>query len=389
MTTTAVPGPLTWRDSKKPLWVLGLFPPTFPLLAAGLVALTGSPIGWWWGPIFLLLLVPMFEGLFGDDPSNPPERALAALEASPYYGRLVRAFLPLQYLGLVWAVWRVGRGDLHWVDIVGLALTVGAVGGVAINAAHELGHQRARSERWLARVALAQTCYGHFYVEHNRGHHVRVATPEDPASSRYGESFWAFLPRTVVGSARSAWHLESRRLRRANKPVFGPENQVLSAWLLSVVLMAALLTFAALHDTSSLPQVVVLLVIQAAYGASLLEVVNYMEHYGLARRRLAPGRYEKCNDTHSWNSNSLASNVLLYQLQRHSDHHANPARRFQALRHFDSSPQLPRGYGSMISVAYIPPLWRRVMDHRVAAHYGGDLSRANHGPRPISDVPLP
>jgi alkane 1-monooxygenase len=389
MSTAAAPAPISWVDRKKSLWVLGLFPPTFPLIAAGLVAWTGSPVGWWWGPIFIMILVPIFEGLIGDDRSNPPETALAELEASRYYGALVRAYLPLQYLGLVWAVWRVGRGDLHWVDVVGLGLTVGAVGGVAINAAHELGHKREETERRLARVALAQTCYGHFYVEHNRGHHVRVATPEDPASARYGESFWAFLPRTVIGSARSAWRLERRRLQRAGKPVFGRGNQVLTAWLLGIALMAALLILAAVHDASTLPQVAALLVIQAAYGASLLEVVNYMEHYGLARRQVGPGRYEKCDDTHSWNSNSLASNLLLYQLQRHSDHHANPARRFQALRHFDSSPQLPRGYGTMISLAYVTPLWRKVMDHRVAAHYGGDLSRANHGPRPIIDVPLP
>jgi alkane 1-monooxygenase len=221
--------------------------------------------------------------------------------------------------------------------------------------------------------------YGHFYVEHNRGHHVRVATPEDPASSRLGETFWAFLPRTMVGSARSAWALERRRLARTNRGPWHPRNQVLSAWALSALLMAALLGLAAARDPGSLPQVAVLLAVQALYAASLLEVVNYMEHYGLRRREVAPGRYERCDPTHSWNSNSLASNVLLYQLQRHSDHHANPARRFQALRHFDASPQLPRGYASMIVVAYVPRWWRRVMDPKVAAHYGGDLGRANRG----------
>lgn len=377
-----MPGQATWRDVKKPLWLLGLFPPTFPLVAAGLVELTGLRLFWWWGPIFAFVQVPVFERLIGEDPSNPPQRAIAALERSTYYRWCVRAYLPLQYLSLVWSVWWVSAGGRAWVDVLGLALTLGAVGGVAINAAHELGHKRETHERWLARVALAQTCYGHFYVEHNRGHHVRDATPPDPASSRYGESFWRFLPRTLIGSAASAWHLESRRLRRANKAVFGTGNQVLTAWAMSAVLMAALVAFAASRDLGTLPQIAVLLVVQALYGTSLLEVVNYMEHYGLARREVAPGRYERCDHTHSWNSNSLASNVMLYQLQRHSDHHANPARRFQALRHFEDSPQLPTGYASMIVVAYVPPLWRRVMDRRVAAHYDGDLTRANHGPGP-------
>ncbi len=386
MTTAAVPAPVAWRDSKKALWLIGLVPPAFPLMAAALVEVTGSRVFWWFGPMFILLFVPLLEALVGEDRSNPPPSAVPALEASAYYRWCVRLFLPMQYVSVVWTVWRVSAGSLGWVDVVGLAITLGAVGGVAINAAHELGHKRAGTERWLARVALAQTCYGHFYVEHNRGHHVRVATPEDPASSRLGESFWAFLPRTMIGSVRSAWGLERRRLQKARKPVLGRGNQVLSAWALSVVLMAGLLTFAAVRDPGSLPQVAVLLAVQAAYGASLLEVVNYMEHYGLKRKQVAAGRYERCDDTHSWNSNSLASNVLLYQLQRHSDHHANPARRFQALRHFDSSPQLPTGYASMIVVAYLPPLWRRVMDPKVAAHYNGDLTRANHGPKPTVDV---
>jgi alkane 1-monooxygenase len=383
MTTVAGGG---WRDSKKPLWLIGLVPPAFPLLAAALVELTGSRVFWWFGPMFVLLLVPILEALIGEDSSNPPVSAVSGLEASAYYRWCVRLFLPMQYVSVVWTVWRVSAGGLAWVDVLGLAFTLGAVGGVAINAAHELGHKREDSERWLARIALAQSCYGHFYVEHNRGHHVRVATPEDPASSRFGETFWRFLPRTVIGSVRSAWGLERRRLTKARRPVFGLGNQVLTAWAMSVVLMAALFVFAAARDPASVPQVAVLLAVQAAYGASLLEVVNYMEHYGLRRRQVAAGRYERCDDTHSWNSNSLASNVLLYQLQRHSDHHANPARRFQALRHFDSSPQLPTGYASMIVLAYVPPLWRRVMDPKVTAHYGGDLSRANHGPKPTTDV---
>jgi alkane 1-monooxygenase len=259
------------------------------------------------------------------------------------------------------------------LDSIGLALTVAMVSGIAINTAHELGHKRASIERWLSRVALAQSGYGHFYIEHNRGHHVRVATPEDPASARLGESFYAFLPRTVLGSVRSAWELERTRLARLGSSPWSPRNDILDAWAMTIVLFAALV---AGFGVVVLPY----LLIQAAIGFSLLEVVNYLEHYGLLRQRRDDGRFERTRPEHSWNSNNTASNVLLYHLQRHSDHHANPIRRYQALRHVDDAPQLPTGYAGMILLAVIPPLWRRIMDHRVLDHYRGELDRANLKP---------
>jgi alkane 1-monooxygenase len=278
--------------------------------------------------------------------------------------------VPLQYAALVAAcAWWAG-GALSWAESLGLALTIGGIGGIAINTAHELGHKRGRAERWLSKVALAQTFYGHFYVEHNRGHHVQVATPEDPSSARLGESFWAFLPRTVVGGLASAWSLEAKRLRRLGRGTWSLHNDVLNAWAMSVALFAALVGAFGLG-------IVPWLVFQALFGLSLLEVVNYIEHYGLLRQKTPGGRYERCRPEHSWNSNHIASNVLLYHLQRHSDHHAWPTRRYQALRHHDAAPQLPAGYPAMILLAYVPPLWRRVMDPRVLEHYGGDASLAN------------
>jgi alkane 1-monooxygenase len=248
------------------------------------------------------------------------------------------------------------------------------VSGIAINTAHELGHKRETTERWLSRVALAQSGYGHFFIEHNRGHHVRVATPEDPASARFGESFYAFWPRTVGGSLRSAWGLERVRLARMGRSPWTLRNDILGAWAMTLALYAALaIVFG--------PVVLPYLLLQAVIGFSLLEVVNYLEHYGLLRQRREDGRYERTRPEHSWNSNNVASNVLLYHLQRHSDHHANPIRRYQALRHVDEAPQLPTGYAGMIVLAALPPLWRRVMDRRLLAHYGGDPARANIAPR--------
>jgi alkane 1-monooxygenase len=363
-----------WRDGKRYLWPLGLLVPLLPFMAGGLATLTGVGAFWWLGPVFLFGLVPLLDALTGDDAANPPESVLPSLEVDRWYRWCTYAYLPVQYLALAWACWEWTHGNLSLVEALGLAITVGVSSGVAINTAHELGHKKDRVERRLSKIALAQTGYGHFYTEHNRGHHVRVATPEDPASSRLGETFWEFLPRTVVGSLRSAWEIERTRLQRRGKSVWTLRNDVLNAWALSAALVAALVAGFG-------PRVLPWLAVQAVFGFCLLEVVNYLEHYGLARQREAGGRYERVKPRHSWNSNQVASNLLLYHLERHSDHHANPARRYQALRHFEEAPQLPAGYGSMIVLAYFPPLWRRVMDPRVLAHYDGDVTLANLQPR--------
>jgi alkane 1-monooxygenase len=353
--------PRDWTDPKRYLWLFGLVVPTVPFMAWGLAEATGLGIMWWVGPFVVFGLIPFLDQVIGKDSANPPDSIIKALEEDRYYRWCIYLFLPLQFASLVFACVKWSSGDLSLLEDLGLAITVAMVSGIAINTAHELGHKRKQHEKWLAKVALAQSAYGHFFIEHNRGHHVRVATPEDPASSRLGESFWEFLPRTVVGSLRSALHLEKVRLDRLEKPFFSIHNDVLSAWAMTVVLFGAL---AAIFGAGVLPW----LVVQAAIGASLLE-------------RREDGRYERCRPEHSWNSDNVASNVFLYHLQRHSDHHANPTRRYQALRHFEELPELPSGYATMIPLACMTPLWRRVMDPLVLAHYGGDVTRANILPR--------
>jgi len=366
--------PATWRDAKRYAWLLGLIVPFAPFLAWASVEVSGFEGFWFFGPLLVFGVFPLLDIAIGVDPSNPPDSVLKWLEQDRYYRWCTYLFIPVQYAGLVFACWLWSSGDLSVLESIGLALTMGVVGGIAINTAHELGHKRDNMEKWLSRVALAQTGYGHFFIEHNRGHHVRVATPEDPASSRLGESFWAFLPRTVSGSLRSAWGIEAARLDRLGKSHWGPQNDIVGAWAMTVVLFAVL-------TIGFGPIVLPYLVLQAILGFSLLEVVNYLEHYGLLRQRKEDGRFERCRPEHSWNSNNVASNVLLYHLQRHSDHHANPTRRYQALRHVDEAPQLPTGYAGMIVLAWFPPLWQRVMDPILVEHYGGDLSRANIQPR--------
>jgi len=359
-----------WRDPKRYAWLLGLLVPLIPFMAWGLVELTGLGVFWFFGPMFVYGIMPVLDHVIGKDSSNPPDSVLNWLEQDRYYRFCTYAYLPLQFGSLVAACWLWSHGDLSLVEKLGLALTIGLVAGIAINTAHELGHKRASLEKWLSKVALSQTAYGHFFIEHNRGHHVRVATPEDPASSRMGESFFRFLPRTVAGSLRSAWELESERLGRSGGSRWTLRNDILNAWAMTLVLFGGL---TAVFGLEVLPW----LIVQAVYGFSLLEVVNYLEHYGLLRQRREDGRYERTRPEHSWNSDNVSSNVLLYHLQRHSDHHAHPLRRFQALRHFDEAPELPSGYATMMLLAVIPPLWRRVMDPRLIDHYEGNLSRVN------------
>jgi alkane 1-monooxygenase len=369
-----------WRDGKRYLWLIGAVVPMFLFAGWGLVSLTGLAVFWWIGPIFVYVVIPLLDLAIGSDPTNPPDDVVAWLEQDRYYRWVTYAFLPLQFVALVTGCWLiVTHGGLDVVDKIGIAVTLGALNGIAINTAHELGHKKEHLERWFAKIALAPTFYGHFFIEHNRGHHVRVATPEDPASSRLGESFWAFLPRTVLGSLRNGWTLERNRLHRMGKPTMSLRNDILNAWAMSVVLWGALV---AAFGVGLLPY----LAIQAVFGFCLLEAVNYLEHYGLVRQRLDNGRWERVSPRHSWNNNNVTTNLFLYHLQRHSDHHANPTRRYQALRHFEESPQLPSGYATMIVLCYFPPLWRRVMDRRVLAHYDGDVTLANISPRKRAKV---
>ncbi|MFN8089384.1 MAG: alkane 1-monooxygenase [Mycobacterium sp.] len=385
---------LQWRDKKRYLWLLGLIAPTALFIVLPLVW-AFNQFGWtatsqaffWIGPFLIYILLPALDLKFGRDGQNAPEEVMEYLENDRYYRYCTYMFIPCQFASVIFGAylftatnlsWLGYSGGLGWAAKIGLALTVGMLGGTGINAAHEMGHKKDSLERWLAKITLAQTWYGHFYIEHNRGHHVRVATPEDPASARFGETFWEFLPRSVWGSVRSALKLEAARIRRQGRSPWDPRtylsNDVLNAWLMSIVLWGALIAVFG-------PGLVPFMVIQAVFGFSMLEAVNYLEHYGLLRQRGENGRYERCAPHHSWNSDHLVTNLFLYHLQRHSDHHANPTRRYQTLRSMDGAPELPSGYATLIGVTYLPWVWRRMMDHRVLEHYNGDITKVNIDPR--------
>ena len=363
-----------WRDPKRYMWIYGLAIPASPFLAWVLVHYLHLGVFWAAGALIIAVVCPLVDRFARLDTSNPPEAAMKQLENDKYYRRCTYMYLPLQYAGLFFGCWMWVSQPMGWAEMFAMASTLGIVGGVGINAAHELGHKRTKHERLLAKVALAQSCYGHFYVEHNLGHHIRVATPEDPATARFGEGYWRFLPRSVFGGLVSAWRYESARLRRRRVSVWNVRrNNILNAWLMSVVLYVVLI---AVFGWGIAPW----LVVQAVMAVMFLEGVNYLEHYGLLRRRRADGKYEKVAAEHSWNSDHVCSNAFLYNLQRHSDHHANPLRRYQTLRSMDGAPQLPAGYAVLVILSLFPPLWRKVMDKRLLDHYDHDLSRINVDP---------
>lgn len=374
MNTTALPSaPAEWVDNKRYLWLLGIFAMGMPFYGYLMYEWTGWSVFWWFSPIFVYAILPALDWVFGEDDNNPPDSVMESLKAERYYRWAVYLAIPAQWAMFVWGTWMSVHGDLLWYQWLGLLFSVGFTSGLAINVAHELGHQTSPVERWLAKFALAPVLYGHFYVEHNRGHHVRVATPEDPASSRFGESFYEFLPRCVIGSLRSAWEIEAKRLQREGRPAWSLDNDLIQGWLVSLALFSVMTLWL---GWAALP----FMLLQALYGGSLLEVVNYLEHYGLKRQQREDGSYERCQPHHSWNSNHIATNVFLYHLQRHSDHHAYPTRSYQTLRNFDGLPRLPSGYGAMIPIAYLTPLWYWLMNPRVVAHHGGDMTRANIKP---------
>jgi alkane 1-monooxygenase len=240
-----------------------------------------------------------------------------------------------------------------------------STGGIGITVAHELGHKKSTWERFLSKVLLMSVSYMHFYIEHNKGHHVRVSTPEDPATARFNEPFYAFWWRSVSQGFLSAWHLENNRLRRKGLKAFSLQNNMIWFSVLPLLFAVCLWAgFSYLTGANAWP-VLVFFFGQSFFAFSLLEAVNYVEHYGLMRKKIDEKRYERVAPHHSWNASQMVSNFFLFQLQRHSDHHFNAIKRYQVLDHYDHAPQLPAGYPSMVILAHIPPLWFKLMNKRL------------------------
>lgn len=359
-------------DRKRWLWALSVLFPLQPFAGIWLHWNTGNEFWLFLAIVTTYGFAPIIDWLLGEDENNPPEDVIMQLERDKYYRRLTYAAVPLHFIALIGSAWYATAADLSLTGFLGLALVAGLTSGLAINTGHELGHKNSALEKWLSRLVLTVPAYGHFSIEHNRGHHRDVATPDDVASSRMGESIYKFARREVPGAFVRAWQCEKIRLENRGKTVWHWDNQLLQSWGLSLAMAIALLVA---FGWAMVP----FLLIHHAFAYWQLSSANYIEHYGLLRQKDDSGHYERCEPHHSWNSNHIFSNLMLFHLERHSDHHSHPLRRYQSLRHFEDLPQLPNGYFGVYLLAYVPWLWFKVMDKRLLElpHIQGDLDRVN------------
>jgi alkane 1-monooxygenase len=367
------PTPL-YLDKKRYAWLFSVIGPGLSMAGTGAVSFYG--VGTWilFVPlVFFYALIPLLDFWVGEDTSNPPESEVPSLERDGYYLAITYATIPILWVAVIFNCIFLCTHALSIWEWLATVISTGSVLGFGLNVSHELGHKLGTLPRKVALFNTALGAYGHFSIEHNRGHHRHVSTPEDPASSKMGENIYRFACREIPGAARRAWHLEADRLRRMERSAWHPDNEILQALCLTALVYGTLIYF------YGLPMLAVLMPV-ALWGAFQLTSANYVEHYGIQRLKTAQGTYETCKPHHSWNSNHLVSNLVLFQLQRHSDHHTHPGRCYQSLRDFPNLPRLPSGYFGMFFLAYIPPLWYWVMDPLLIKTVGRNSEQINFLP---------
>lgn len=369
------PHPVAYRDRKRILWAMPLFMCLLVLVGPVAHMMGATSQFWFFAPaLFSYIGIMLMDVVIGEDLSNPPEEAVPHLETDAYYRWVIYLTLPVMWACTAFTLHYLSTHELPWYSWFITVITCGTLmGALGLAISHELGHKRDTLSRKLGLIQAALVGYGHFSIEHNRGHHRHVATPEDPASSQLGESIYRFMFRELPGAFFRAWDLECERLERLNKSPWSLSNDILQGALITLTVYGGMVAWL---GTDIIPA----LAIMIPWGAFQLTSANYIEHYGLKRLKLANGRYEPCRPHHSWNSNLIASNVITFHLQRHSDHHANPTRGYQSLRNFEELPTLPTGYLGMFLIAYIPPLWFSIMNPRVIEATGGDVNRINFVP---------
>lgn len=312
------------------------------------------------GTLYLgFFLVPLIELFVPAAARKEEEDGLIKKSKIPFFDYLLYINLPALYFNVGYFIWILGHRELTSFELIFSVINVGVLMGVCgINVAHELGHRHNPFDKWVARLLLLPVLYSHFTLEHNYGHHLKVGTPEDPATARKNESVYLFYVRSIGQGYHNAWRIASKMLVSQGKAWWLHEvawSHVAQIGLLAVVVYAA-------GWPSLIP-----FISAALIGIITLESVNYIEHYGLRRQKLASGRYEAMTESHSWNSNHELGRIMLFELVRHADHHYQTTRKYQALRHMDQSPQLPFGYPMSIVLALIPPLWFKVMNPRIEA----------------------
>ena len=329
---------------------------TVPLLAY--FSFNGTGIITYAPMIEAFLLIPILELFFKPNSNNLSNAEEEMAKEDKSYDMVLYLLVPVIYF-LLWEFLISMRETLTFSDRLGRILSMGLVcGGYGINVAHELGHRNNKFEQFLSKTLLLSSLYMHFFIEHNRGHHKRVSTKEDPSSARYGENIFSFWIRSVFTGYISAWNIEFSRLKRLKKSKFSLENEMLRFQIIQVLFVSSIYF---VFGT----QITIYFLFAAVMGFLLLETVNYIEHYGLQRKININGKYERVQPFHSWNSNHPVGRIMLFELSRHSDHHFNASRKYQVLKNHDNSPEMPTGYPGMMILSLIPPLWFYIMNKRI------------------------
>ncbi len=309
--------------------------------------------------IFSFVLIPLIETLLPQNTKNLDKKEADKKSREWIYDILLYLNIPIVYGILIWSLYLTAQENLQTYEIIGLTLSVGIVfGSNAINVAHELGHRDAWTERMLGKLLLIPTFYTHFYIEHNYGHHLDVGTPDDPSTAKFNQSLFAFWLQSVTGTYRKAWRIQSKLNKVENRLFFSLKNDMIWFTLIHFIYGGIVYVF---FGGSGL----MLVLFSALTGVFLLETINYIEHYGLRRNLRPSGRYYRVAEIHSWNSNHALGRIVLYELTRHSDHHFKSNKKYQLLNCHETSPQLPFGYPTSMVIAFIPPLWFRLMNHRI------------------------
>ncbi|MCX6318364.1 MAG: alkane 1-monooxygenase [Bacteroidetes bacterium] len=317
--------------------------------------------GWmvWIPMIIAWVLLPLLELVLPPDPVNMSAAEEEMAKKNKVYDWLLYLVVLMQYTALYFFLSGIDDTTLAWYDTAGRVAVMGLLCGTfGINVGHELGHRVNDTEQSLAKALLLTSLYMHFFTEHNKGHHKRVATPEDPSSARMGEPVYLFYFRTIVFSYLSAWHIANDETKKKGKPVFSLYNEMILFQLIQLAFIKII--YFAFNGW-----VMLYFLIAAFIGILLLETVNYIEHYGLQRKSLGDGKYERAMPAHSWNSDHVLGRIFLFELSRHSDHHYMASRKYQVLRHHDDAPQMPTGYPGMMLLSLLPPAWFFVMNNRI------------------------
>lgn len=331
------------------------------LYALAIAAFFGSAIVTWAPMIFAWVLLPLLEVFINADNKKLSDAEEALAKADRWYDFMLYLIVPLQYAALLCFLFQVSETGMLWWETTGRIFSMGLLCGTfGINVGHELGHRVNKMEQALAKTLLATSLYMHFFIEHNKGHHKHVATPQDPSSARYNEPVYLFYFRTILFSYQSAWQIANAESTKKYGRPLHYKNEMLQAHTIQLLLLAAILIF--------FGWMVTLYFLSAAFiGILLLETVNYIEHYGLQRNEISPGKYERALPQHSWNSNHVLGRIMLFELSRHSDHHYMASRKYQVLQHHEDAPQLPTGYPGSMILALVPPLWFFVMNKKIIA----------------------